>query len=418
MLALALRAGVVLATPGWEPINDAADYARHARSIAAGKGYPPTAVPGGGPTALRPPAYPYLLGGVFAVSTDNVEAGRFLQVLLGVAAVALAGLIALRVWGAAAGVLTLALAAVYPPLIVGTAALAVEPLFLVLELGAVAAILAFRRGERPAWAVAAGILAGLAILTRSNGAVLVLPLALAAWGHPRRSWRAARMPALVVACAALTVAPWTLRNALTFDRLIPVSTQDGFTLSGTYNATSDGDVRYPAAWRPANADPHYARLIERHSDSSEPELNDVLRSAALRYAGDHPGYLAKVAWHNSLRLLSLGGREFNEAVTGADLGLGPRWRGALDYGFAPFALLAVAGCLTAAARRAPPWLWLVPVLMLAGVVLINASPRFRAPADPFVAMLAALAISAGLARLRGRPDRSTRSVALARPPRR
>ena len=398
MVALVARVGVVLATPDFEPINDAAGYVEHAESISAGDGYPTSSiVPGDQPTVYTPPGWPHLLGAVFAVGGDDVTAARIAQAaLVGVAAVALAGLIAFQLWGAAAALIALGLAAVYPPLVVSASGLLSEPMFVALELASIAAVLALRENGRLRWAAAAGVLAGLAILTRANGAVVLLPLALAAWGRVAVSWRA---PAVLLACAALTVAPWTIRNAVTFDEFIPVASQAGITLAGTYNETSRTDPRFPGAWRTPNADPANARLIARTRADGEPALDDALGDAALDYALDRPGYVADVAWRNSLRVLGLGGSGYNRQATAAELDLGPGWSDLATYGAIPFALLAVAGCATAAARRTPRWVWAVPLLMLATVVLVGATQRFRLPADPFLVMLAALGASAALGRI-------------------
>src|SRR5687767_6420348 len=83
VVALAARVGVVLATPDFEPINDAAGYVEHAESIAAGDGYPPSSlVPGDQPTAYAPPGWPYLLGGFAALAGDDVTAVRLAQAAL------------------------------------------------------------------------------------------------------------------------------------------------------------------------------------------------------------------------------------------------------------------------------------------------------------------------------------------------
>lgn len=410
MVAIVARLGVVLATPDFEPINDAASYVEHAESISAGNGYPRSSiVPGDQPTAYTPPGWPYLLGGVFALVGDDVKAARVAQaVLVGVTGVALAALVAFQLWGTAAGLLALGLAAVYPPLVLSASGLLSEPLFVALELGSVAAVLALRRSGRLGWAAAAGALAGLAVLTRSNGAVLLLPLALAAWGRPALPPRpagkpsrlhAARAPAVLLACAALTVAPWTIRNAVVFDEFIPVASQAGITASGTYNETSRTDPRFPGAWRPPNVDPANARLIARSRADGEPALDDALGDAAMEYALDRPGYVAEVAWRNSLRVVGLGGSDYNRQATAAEFDLGPGWSDLVTYGAIPFALLAAAGCATAAARRTPRWVWAVPLLMLATCVLLSATQRFRQPADPFLVMLAALGASAILGRI-------------------
>src|SRR5215216_3184186 len=64
-LALVLRVGYVAATPDYRLVHDAIDYDRAATSIARGEGYPDAL---GRPTAFRPPAYPYLLAGVYKVA--------------------------------------------------------------------------------------------------------------------------------------------------------------------------------------------------------------------------------------------------------------------------------------------------------------------------------------------------------------
>src|SRR5260221_9264591 len=87
LLAVGVRVGQILATSGWLPVSDPADYVRHAVSIAHGHGFAPTLLPQGGPSAVRPPAYPYFLGGVFFLSGDSETAGRLASALLGVASV-------------------------------------------------------------------------------------------------------------------------------------------------------------------------------------------------------------------------------------------------------------------------------------------------------------------------------------------
>ena len=59
-----------------------------------------------------------------------------------------------------------------------------------------------------------------------------------------------------------------------------------------------------------------------------------------------------------------------------------------------YALLALVGAFTRQARAAPLWLWAVPLLMYLGVVfLVVETPRYRTAIDPFIVLLAALAVS-------------------------
>ena len=57
---------------GYVPLNDAFEYDLYAQSIAAGEGYPQHVyLLQGGPTAIRGPAFPFLLGGVYALTGDS-----------------------------------------------------------------------------------------------------------------------------------------------------------------------------------------------------------------------------------------------------------------------------------------------------------------------------------------------------------
>ncbi len=71
-----------------------------------------------------------------------------------------------------------------------------------------------------------------------------------------------------------------------------------------------------------------------------------------------------------------------------------RWSpDAAGNGFYVLALLALAGAFTRAARAAPAWLWLAPILLFASVIFAGSAIRYRAPVEPFLALLAALAIT-------------------------
>ena len=104
-------------------------------------------------------------------------------------------------------------------------------------------------------------LTGLSMLTRSNGAILLLPFLLAARPIAWCRLSAWRPVAVLLGCAALVVLPWTVRNVLETKALVPISDQDGYTLAGTYNQTSRA---HDGVWIVATLDPSYARLVQRN----------------------------------------------------------------------------------------------------------------------------------------------------------
>lgn len=406
VLAAVARLIVILASPHYVPTNDAADYDHHAVSIATTGHYPASGL--GGPTAFRLPGLPVLLAGVDKLvgvgsATTRWEAGRVAEGILGVIVVALIGLIARAGWEARVGLVAAAIAAVYPPLLLTGCSLMSEPLYLALTLGAVLAALAYRASaHRLRYAVLAGVLTGLAALTRGNGIFVLAPIALLVWrGRPLLSRRALRDPLVVVLATVLTLVPWTVRNSIVFHQFVPVGTETGYALAGTYNDAARRDPRAPGLWR--------APLAETLALSADRRLNEADISARLierveDYVVAHPGYPFVVAFWNSERMLNLPG-------PGLERMLAPVWdygRGlavASVYAFWLAALLAILGAFTRAARRAPAALWVCPLALAGPSVFFLGLTRYRVPADPFVIMLAALALLA-LTRRRAhtRPD--------------
>jgi 4-amino-4-deoxy-L-arabinose transferase-like glycosyltransferase len=413
VLALVLRLGYLAVTPDYRIVHDARDYDVHARSIASGHGF---ALLGPGPsrkTAFRPPAYPVFLAGVYALGghtwTDTrarIVPGRVANAILGTAIVALIGVLCAQLFDRRVALTAMAVAAIYVPLILIGGSLMSEPLFAVLVLGALTAALHHRASpHRHRWAVLAGVLGGLAILTRANAAIVLLPLVLAVWdARPRWSWRALAPPVLVVSLAVLTVAPWTVRNAVVLGDLVPVTTQLGTSLAGTYNTAALADTENPGSWRSLRRVPDYQYLTSpsRWRQIPEATMEKKLRAAALDFAADHPGYVAKVVFWNTARALDLAGLRWARH-TASTISAGPGWADAGVLTFWLVAALAIAGALSDRARRMPVYVLAVPALLYLSVVFLAfETPRYRTGIDPFIVILAALALVAGWERLTAR----------------
>jgi 4-amino-4-deoxy-L-arabinose transferase-like glycosyltransferase len=408
--AFAIRLAYVGATPGMRLAHDALDYDAHAVSIAT-VGHYADSLAYGRETAFRPPAYPYALAGVYKLAgvarageARRVVVARRMQVVIGTLLVAMVGLLAAQLWGAVAALVAIALAAVYVPLVTMSGTVMSEPLFDVFMLGSLSAAIAHRRSvHRYRWALLAGLLAGLAILTRANALILLLPLVFAVWDRrPRWSLAGLTPPAALVLVAVLAVAPWTIRNARTLHAFVPVSTQLGSALAGTYNDEARADRENPASWRSLRHVRSYADIFGRVRQTNEAALEKRLRRRAERYALDHPGYVAEVAYWTTRRGLDLGGLDWARH-TASTVSIDSTWaiRGVVCFWL--FALLAIAGAFTRAARQTPWFVWAFPALMYLSVVfLVMETPRYRTPMDPFIVMLAALALLAAGRRLAAR----------------
>jgi hypothetical protein len=451
ILALALRVAEVQRTAPYQPINDGQSYLTLAREITQTGDYRNSHAPGSGaggtigPTAYFPPAFPYFLAAVDLIDGDTtsgsqaVHAARLATAALGALAVVLVGLVALEAFGDAVALVAMLIASLYPPLIELSATPYSENLLVVFELAAVWAALRAWRAEKPLPLIAAaGVLTGLATLTHQNGIVILAPLCFAALGlgrrrslvrsptvssptvrspilrsptplsttppaTPQRSrhWAKALLaPLLLVAATVLTIAPWTIRNAVVLHRFIPVSDENGITLAGTYNPTSAANRQIPYKWIYPGAVPAYAPIAQAAPNLTEPALSSRLSSAAFHYIGGHPLAPLQVAYHNLRRLLELeGSAAWHDSAASIGISSGTARIGVL--GFWVMALLAAAGLFTRLARRAPQWLWAIPILLVWSVLLVNSeTPRFRSPIDPYLIMLAACAIVAAAERIR------------------
>jgi 4-amino-4-deoxy-L-arabinose transferase-like glycosyltransferase len=412
LLALTVRVAVIAADGGYEPANDAFEYDYYAQSVAAGEGYPQSGyLRQGGPTAIRGPGYPYLLGGAYAVADDSKTVGRLLGVVLGTLTVLLIYLIAKRLWGRRVGLLAAGMAAVFPPFVLLSRELHSEVLFIPLELGAVLCALNFRRsGGELGWAAAAGVLCGLAVLTRNTALVLLLCIPLGVLvGRPKLRLASLRAPLVVLIAAALVVAPWTIRNAVQFGRFIPVTTSAGITTAGVYNEASFRDSDTHGAWRDPQIVPMFTPLFVT-TGIDEGAVDAVLRREARGFAWDHPGYVAEVFAWNLLRMFELadgsvvdgGGRTVDDRGIGSATPMTER------VGVLLAALLALCGAVAMARSRSragsspgkrpaiptgPFFLWLLPIAILLMTAPINGLPRDRLPADPFLLILAAIGLA-------------------------
>lgn len=401
-LALAARVAVVLATPAHEPFGDPADYDRIARFLEAFGTYPPsTFADPTGPAALRPPGYPYLLAGIYELVGVRWDVARLVGALLGTTAVALLWGVVRRLWDDRVALWAAGVAAVLPSLVWLGGGLTAEALFVPLLLAAVWAAVRHRDAPRTGWVAAAGVLLGLAVLTRTNGAIAVLPLLVAAWTPRRRLLD----PVVLLLGFALALAPWTVRNAMAFGSFAPLGTQSGFTMIGAYNAQAEEDGRFRAAWRVPLDLPELQPVLRRYG-TDEVDVDADLRQRAIEFAADHPGYVAAATAIHARDLLHL--TTDTEGASGGsfrEMGM-PRWTWTPTV-VAFWALLAAAlvGAVVLVRRRAargPLWLWAVPVVLFLSVVPLLGPPRYRIPVDPFLAILAAVALTALVDRVRGR----------------
>lgn len=296
-LGLGLRLDYAIRAPD-HPVDDARAYARISRALYRGEGF--TQGDGPGYRYLQPasnysPGLPLLTAGLYELrgSADETMA-RIVYALLGALAVPLAFALGRRLGGTDAGLIAMVPVAVYPALLEYGGMLMTEPLATTLLAGALLCLLRASERRRPwPWAGSGLLLGALAMLRPEYALLIPLLPALAllrlrrAEGRFRRDLFAG--PALALGLACLVILPWTVRNFVVFDRLVPIS-------------TGGGQVLYEGSYLPAGPNPDriVPVLLERYPWIGRrlgPQPGPIYRgqAVALLAARQHPGENADVA---------------------------------------------------------------------------------------------------------------------------
>ena len=322
-------------------------------------------------------------------SVDPVVWQRFANTLLGIATVAVIGLVGRRLSGPLVGLVAAGIAAVYPNLWINDSLVMSESLACLIVAVALLVALEFDRRPGLGRAVALGVLVGLGALTRSEIALWALGFAALAWwrsaGHPRRPL----MPVLVVAAAVVTVAPWTVYNLVRFERPVVLSTNEGTTLLGancdsTYYVDVGGwDVRCLGDLQDAGSVDASVRSRERG------EL-------AVDYITDHAGRVPVVVLARLGRIVDLYGLDSLVDLDRGEQKAGwAAWAGIVCWWLlVPAAILGWVVCGRKRGAdddrsKARWWLAVPPAAVLVTTVLFYGAHRIRAPAEPVVVVLAA-----------------------------
>lgn len=396
---------VVMEVPSACPDGDELFYNGAANRLARGDGYVEPfdqrnlPAPGTGPAADHPPLTITVLAPVsfvfehvppFSWASDDthVREHRYATALLGVALVLLIGLLGRAVAGDRAGWLAAGIAAVYPNIWVNDGLIMSETVTGVTVVGGLLA--AVKLAERPTTrrAVGLGALCGLAALARAELALFVpllaVPAALTVRDLDRRArWRLAVVSVVV---AGLVVGPWVVYNNIRFEERTLLSTNDGIALAGS----NCDRVYYGGGIGLTSLDPPC--IDHPHPPGDQSVVAVVYRDRALEYMREHAGRVPVVVaarigrtWSlfRPLDMLSYNEGEGRERwVTG--LGL---------WSYYPLLLSAVAGAVVLARRnRRELWILLVPaVVVTVGAAVSYGQTRFRAAAEPSLAILAAVA---------------------------
>lgn len=336
------------------------------------------------PNAFTTPGYTLFVAGTYAVFGDGrtgLLAVRLLQAGMSVGILLLIYLIARRVAGVRAGLVAVALAAVYPPFVQANGDVMTEVLYTLLLTLTVWLALVCLESPRMWRFLLFGVTLGASALVRPAGilwALVPLAILLVLKHAPVRD--VARWGTIAALGVVLILAPWWVRNYAIYHRFVPFNTSSANPLLvSTYwpdppppdtsvwpVAPSGDEFAMNAAWQ--------ARATERllSQVASDPLRVVTTRAHMVYVAVSDPNRLMSLRWHQDPTMTELAWDAFARVlhVLMLALALVGAWAGRRSAN-----VLLVAS---------------VPAYLLAINALVFALPRYLLPALPVVCVLAPL----------------------------
>ena len=403
MLLLVLGTGVRVAyvlgvADGFnkEKFYDAAYYELEARTVANGDGFadPFRLLPGRDqaivPDASHPPLTVMVLAPI-ARAFDGQLILRFASALAGLGVVLLSALLAREVAGDRAGLITAFIGAIYPFLWVNDGLIMSESFTGVAVVGTVLATYKAARSPNQWWRwLLVGLLGGISALGRAELVLLVPVIAAGVLLAPRIGAIRVRLIASALAGVSLllVLAPWFIYNSSRFEKRVILSTNDGLAMvASNCDEAYSGNVIGLTFLRSADCLPAPPR-------GDQSVVAEEYRRVAFKYMSENASRVPIVVLARLGRDWSL----FRPAdMLSWNVAEGrPRWVTSLGLVFYyPLLLGAFVGAFILWRRKRWIWPLLAPgVVVSLGAIFAYGQIRFRAPAEPFIVILCAVALSA------------------------
>jgi 4-amino-4-deoxy-L-arabinose transferase-like glycosyltransferase len=384
---------VLTAVRGDEPVGDARTYVLLARGLAHGEGYvrPRDLITTGAhvPTAEFPPLWPAVLSVPERLGITSATGLRSVGAVIGALTVVVIGLLGRRVATPTVGLAAAALAGVSPYLVSFDGSLQAEGLY-ALAVAACLLLLATAVDDGPdrlRWWIAAGVVVGLAALTRTEALLLVpivvVPVARAGVDGPRWSVRVG----VVTAGVVVLLGVWAVRNAVQLDTFQPLTNNSGTLVAGSNCARVYAGYQI-GLWR-----------LDCASEIDVTGLSETERAARFRrvgfdYARDHAGRVPVVVAARVAR--TWGAWDLSRQVDYESLEGRPKpWIAASWVTGWFVVVLAAIGVVAQHRARRPVWLLVGPVVVATLTAVIGYGiSRFRMVAEPGLIVLAAVGVVA------------------------
>lgn len=433
LIGIAARAACIFVLKTWQGGAGAYEHAVIARSLARGDGFRYDFFSDRLlPSSHQAPAVPFALSLLFRAfgpdSTAALAGFQVFNVLLAVLAMLSLGWTARLLWGRTAAVWAMLGCAVYPPLLYMVTRIQAVNWSVAFLAALVCCFVAARRTGAWKWAAACGLAGGLGAVGEP---ILVVPFGFC-WLHLAFACRSSGpphvsagkgmvLPGMVLAVAAVVVAPWLIRNALVHRRLIFVKSTFWYVFwegnhpgaSGTDKKPVSPELRRALAWRWGFGAETERMLTEARSQAIS--IDSDLSPADVADLRALPAEAEKAAWFRSRALACLARQPGLYLKRCAARFVQFLWFDptnprsfVLSYRLPYLVLVGMAawGAAGAAVRRNRPNGIALPVAAIAALVVVHTlvitSARFRLPVEAVLLLFAA----AGPAALQYRLTRS------------
>ncbi len=357
------------------------------------------------PTVYRAPLWPGIIAVIALLFGPSDYFARLFLCCVGSGTCVLVYLFAKNLFNLRIGILAGVVAAIYPELYIYDGWLYTESLYTFLFFAFCYGVYQLQCSpQRSRW-ICCGILLGLLTLTRPNGLLVLVAFifwaAIMGWIKVLPWSTVTRSVVTITLITLALVAPWTLRNYHVSHAFIPVATGDGTVLLGVYNTMTLTNPSYPGGnigtWiNPLISSPAVTQRYPIYTCAAPCEVarEDAYKSAATqwiqRHIDDMPHLLTlhffnmwqpdtfeadlptvRFPNHKATQLVVLMMKSFPIGI----------------FILATFGLLA-----TLRQWRELLFSYLLLLLTIVECVIFYGIPRFRAPIEPILILLAAAAI--------------------------
>jgi 4-amino-4-deoxy-L-arabinose transferase-like glycosyltransferase len=354
-------------------------------------------------TVERPPLWPFIMAGLSLLLGPSDYFARLFLSLIGSGTCVLIYLFARDLFGWRTGILAGVIAAIYPELFIYDGWLYTESLYTFLLFALCYGLYRLQRTPERSWQIWAvcGILLGLLSLTRPNGVPVIglfIVWAMIMVWQKLLSWRVTARGVLTTTLIAFVfIAPWTVRNYLVSHTFIPVATGDGTVLLGAYNDEILTTPNYIGSWiNPLKSRPDVARPFPLFTCSPPCEVarETAFKDAAVQWIRDHTSVMPHLL---ELHFVNMWRPDTYEA----DMPMVrfPNLRSSQlvlammkTFPIVIFILAALGFTVTLWRWRELLFIYFMILTTIAESVIYYGIPRFRAPIEPMLILLAAGAI--------------------------